>query len=225
MQTTEFTDPKALEVRRHFESSAKDFDAIYSGDKSPAFRWLDHILRKDMFQRRDETIYEIKKMGAATILDIGCGSGAISTALAREGAKAVCGVDFSLPMIELARNRAEHEGVSSQCTFIVGDFGLLKFPERFQCSIAIGLFDYLAEPQMFLREMQNVTKEKIIATFPCRWTYRAPIRKARLALKGCPVYFYALSDIKRLFRPLEPSRLKIRKLGHIFFVVAEFVKD
>ena len=215
-------DPRALEVRRHFESSAKEFDAIYSGRKSTLSRWLDQTFRKDMFLRFDEAICEIRKMGAVTILDVGCGSGVMSTALAREGAKAVVGIDFSHRMIQLARKRAESEGVSSRCTFIVGDFRLLRFPERFHCSIAIGVFDYLAEPQVFLQEMRGITREKIIATFPCRWTYRAPIRKVRLALKRCPVYFYSSADIGRLFGPLQPSRLTIRKLGHIFFVVAKF---
>jgi len=223
MPTSEtVADPMALEVRRHFESVAKDFDSIYSGRKSSVSRWLDQTFRKDMFQRRDAAICEIMKMGAVTVLDVGCGSGAITTALARGGAKTVVGVDFSQSMIELARNRAVSEEVSSRCTFIVGDFRLQGFPERFQCSLAVGVFDYLAEPQAFLREMRRVTSQKIIATFPYRWTYRAPIRKVRLALKGCPVYFYAISDVRRLFEPLKPARLTIRKLGKICFVVADF---
>ena len=125
-------------------------------------------------------------------------------------------------MIALARQRAAAAGVSAQCEFMVGDFRLLAFPEPFDCSMAIGVFDYLAEPGVFLEHMRRVTKRKLIATFPCRWTYRAPIRKVRLALRGCPVYFYSAADVRGLFVSLNVSRLTIRKIGHILFVVADW---
>jgi len=55
------------------------------------------------------------------LLDIGCGTGATTLALARRlGPAARCtGVDISAPMLELARARAEHE--SAPPAFIVAD--------------------------------------------------------------------------------------------------------
>ena len=54
-------------------------------------------------------------------LDVGCGTGATTLALARRlGSAARCtGVDISEPMLELARARAEHE--SAHPAFIVAD--------------------------------------------------------------------------------------------------------
>lgn len=215
-------DPAAGDVWRHFEAIAEEFDSIYTGRKSAIGRWLDRSLRKDMFERLDETIREIKEMGGVSVLDVGCGSGIFSVMLAKEGARAVTGVDFSRAMIELAVKRAVAAGQTSKCTFVRGDFLLLEFAERFDCSIAIGVFDYVAEPRALLERMRSVTKQKMIATFPCRWTHRAPVRKVRLAFQGCPVYFYSASDVRRLFLGLNPSRLTIRRIGHIFFVVAEW---
>jgi ubiquinone/menaquinone biosynthesis C-methylase UbiE len=215
-------DPKAAEVRRHFDASAAEFDAIYTGRKSTVGRWLDRTFRKDMFERLELTLREIKRMDGVSVLDLGCGSGIFSVALAHEGARAVIGVDFSQPMIELARRRAATAGLSSRCDFVVGDFMLLDFPERFDCCIAVGVFDYLAEPRAFVERMRGVTKRKIIATFPCKWTYRAPIRKMRLTVRGCPVHFYSAADVRRLFDALGASRLTIRRIGHIFLVVADF---
>jgi len=141
--------------------------------------------------------------------------------MAREGVQTVVGVDFSKPMIDLAVQRAAAAGVSSKCEFIVGDFLRMEFPERFDGSIAIGVFDYLAEPGVFLKRLREVTKRKIIATFPCKWTYRAPIRKIRLGILKCPVYFYSVSDVRRLFQALGVTRLMIHRIGQIFLVVAD----
>ena len=131
------------------------------------------------------------------------------------------GVDFSQPMIDLAIKRAEAAGLASKCQFVAGDFRLLQFPERFDCAIAIGVFDYLKEPRVFLERMRKVTARKIVATFPCRWSYRVPLRKVRLGLQGCPVYFYSDADVEQLFLSLDVSSLTVRRMGHIFFAVAE----
>ena len=55
------------------------------------------------------------------VLDIGCGTGATTLAIARRlGAGATCvGLDISAPMLALARARAAHEGSSAQ--FICAD--------------------------------------------------------------------------------------------------------
>lgn len=59
---------------------------------------------------------------AAQVLDIGCGTGATTLALARGlGPAVLCeGLDISGPMIELARARAQREGLSS-ARFTQGD--------------------------------------------------------------------------------------------------------
>jgi SAM-dependent methyltransferase len=54
------------------------------------------------------------------VLDVGCGTGATTVALAKRlGSAAVVGVDLSQPMLEHARLRAQREG--SAATFVCGD--------------------------------------------------------------------------------------------------------
>ncbi|MEJ2869429.1 class I SAM-dependent methyltransferase [Actinomycetospora sp. OC33-EN08] len=55
--------------------------------------------------------------GGGRVLDVGCGTGATTLALARRGE--ATGVDVSVPMIELARRRAADEG--SPARFVVAD--------------------------------------------------------------------------------------------------------
>lgn len=59
--------------------------------------------------------------GATRVLDVGCGTGAVSLAIARRlGAGAtVTGVDISAPMVALARERAAREG--SAARFVIAD--------------------------------------------------------------------------------------------------------
>lgn len=53
------------------------------------------------------------------VLDAGCGTGTLSTDLARMGAEVV-GVDISQSLVDLARTRADDMGLAN-CTFHVGD--------------------------------------------------------------------------------------------------------
>ncbi len=59
--------------------------------------------------------------GARRVLDVGCGTGATTLAIARRlAAQARCvGLDLSHPMIELARTRAARENLAAE--FVVGD--------------------------------------------------------------------------------------------------------
>lgn len=60
--------------------------------------------------------------GSSSILDIGCGVGALHLTLLREGATRATGVDISEKMIESARTLSEEFGLSDKTTYIHGDF-------------------------------------------------------------------------------------------------------
>jgi hypothetical protein len=60
-------------------------------------------------------------------------------------------------------------------------------------------------------------------SFPRRWTWRAPVRKARLGLKRCDVYFYTTRDIEALLRKAGFARHTVEKVGQLYCVTA-FVK-
>ena len=69
--------------------------------------------------------------GARRVLDIGCGTGATTLAIARglgAGGSSV-GVDISEPMVALARSRAERDGLAA--TFVVADAQTYAFEPGF----------------------------------------------------------------------------------------------
>jgi 2-polyprenyl-3-methyl-5-hydroxy-6-metoxy-1,4-benzoquinol methylase len=57
----------------------------------------------------------------ARVLDLGCGKGAVSVAVAEGLGCRVHGVDAFSPFVEAARRRAAVGGVGELCTFVVGD--------------------------------------------------------------------------------------------------------
>jgi SAM-dependent methyltransferase len=61
-----------------------------------------------------------------SVLELGCGSGALSVALVERGARHADGIDLSPASIELARRRAAEAGVDERASFRVGDGASLE---------------------------------------------------------------------------------------------------
>jgi 2-polyprenyl-3-methyl-5-hydroxy-6-metoxy-1,4-benzoquinol methylase len=76
--------------------------------------------------------YRFKVLGSLkgkTLLDVGCGDGMNSVMLARMGAQ-VTGIDVSPGAIEVARRRAEFNGVSNQVRFLCSPVEKAALPDR-----------------------------------------------------------------------------------------------
>lgn len=206
-------------VRRYFDSEARAFDSIYSGEKSRFAAWLDRVLRRDMMVRFREVMQECGDVRGIEILDLGCGSGRYSIELARRGA-AVTGIDAAGEMLAVARRLARDEGLIQSCSFIEGDFLSLPLDRLFMVTLAIGFFDYTDDPLPYLIKMRKLTEGRLMATFPCFWTWRAPVRKIRLALKRCPVHFYTRRRVHEVMRASGWASWNVKKIGKLHFVVA-----
>jgi ubiquinone/menaquinone biosynthesis C-methylase UbiE len=186
-------------VRERFEREAESFDAIYRLERSPFWRWFNKTFRKAVFERYTLTFVHAGDAQGKAVLDVGCGSGVYSVDFARRGAARVVGVDFSARMLQLARKEAEDHAVANVCQFIQANFLDLQFPQPFDVSIAMGVFDYLPDPSTFLRKMVAATRGKVIASFPGHSPVRGRLRRLRYRLgrKG-DVYFYREADVRRL---------------------------
>ena len=205
-------------VSRYFQGAADDFDAIYGG-KGLLGRWVDRTWRRDMYERFRLTFEACGDIADKNVLDIGCGSGRYSVEFAARGAAQVVGIDFAPRMVTLSQQHASNSGVGDRCRFIVEDFMQAEFTERFDICVAIGVFDYIASPKVFLDKMRSLADQKLILSFPSRSPIRTPIRKARYLLKRCPVYFYDRDQITNLVSGLgRASIIKIPGQGMDFFV-------
>ncbi len=210
-------------VKDYWTKIAAEFDTIYSGEKSAFKRWLDKVFRADMYERYRLTVEECGAENVKSVLDVGTGSGRFLLPLAKEKER-LLGIDFSEPMIKIARQRAGEAGVAGKCDFQVADFMQMETEEKFDAAIAIGVFDYINKPVPFLKKMGEAANVKVVATFPILWSWRVPVRWVRLNVLGCPVYFFTAAKVRRL---CEESGLKVttlKRIGKIHFLVAEPMK-
>ncbi|KRC78993.1 class I SAM-dependent methyltransferase [Sphingomonas sp. Root241] len=110
----------------------EDQAVLWNGSAGHA--WVDE---QDLLDRLFAPFERLLVEGASAqaareVLDIGCGTGSTTVAIARAlGETARCtGIDISAPMIEAARARAGWEGASAD--FILADAGTYRFePDRF----------------------------------------------------------------------------------------------
>ena len=210
-----------IQAQRAFWNSEADaFQRIYTHRKSRFANTLDQIFRKDMYERYTFTIEHCEPVKDRKFLDVGCGNGMYSLELARRGAAKVVGIDIAEVMIDLCRKSSQEKGLDDTCTFIQTDLLDYNPDTKFDVSYGIGLFDYISDPLPVLKRMCEVSTDKAIMAFPRLWTWRAPVRKARLARKGCDVYFYSKARIEQLLREAGFKSQEIVKVGKLYCVVA-----
>ena len=88
------------------------------------------------------------------VLDVGCGTGTISLALAERGCSVV-GIDASGPYLEGARRRRSHAAI----TYELGDAQNLAHPGgSFDACVSTLAIDVVPEPKKFAAEMRRVTR-------------------------------------------------------------------
>jgi SAM-dependent methyltransferase len=105
--------------------------------------------------------FDLLRLGAGTrALEVACGSGGVTCALAaRTGARSV-GVDINSRGIEAARARAERAGLSAQVSFDIADASLrLPFPdESFDAVLCNDSINHLPDRSAVLRDWFRVLR-------------------------------------------------------------------
>jgi cyclopropane fatty-acyl-phospholipid synthase-like methyltransferase len=194
------------------------FQSIYSHEKSRFANFLDRVFRKDMYQRFEFTMEHAEPIAGRTFLDVGCGNGLYAIEFAKKKAARVTGIDIAENMLGLCRDNAVREGVSDICEFKHSDLLEFSSAARSDVSIGIGLFDYISDPLPVLRKMREVSNDRAIVSFPRLWTWRAPIRKARLTLRNCDVHFYTRRRVFNLMNDSGFHRVEVVSVGKLYCV-------
>jgi 2-polyprenyl-3-methyl-5-hydroxy-6-metoxy-1,4-benzoquinol methylase len=202
---------------KFFDSYARRFDAIYGNESSILNNAINRLLRKSMKLRYLRTLEGCQPIEGKTILDVGCGPGHFTTALAQRGAQKVLGVDFADHMIQLARERAEQGGVADRCEFRTVDFHNYQFLDRFDYSILMGFMDYVPNPISVIERVMSLTRSKAFFSFPEGGTLLAWQRKVRYRNR-CELFLYSYKQLEDLFRVVRPHNVKIEKISRDFFV-------
>ena len=69
--------------------------------------------------------------------------------------------------------------------------------------------------------IREVTRERHVSTWPVFWTWRMPVRKVRLSVLGCPVYFFTPREIEQHHDRAGFVLRKLERVGEIYCTLAE----
>jgi len=207
------------QTSQFFDGYAADFDAIYGSDNGPVERIANRLFRRAMLVRYEKTLAGCQPAAGRSVIDIGCGPGHYSIALARAGAAKVLGLDFAAGMLKIARERAEAEGVAQRCSFELGDFLTYPMPERFDYAIVMGFMDYVRDPQPVIDRVLAIVRRRAFFSFPKAGGPLAWQRQLRYRNR-CDLFLYRHEEIHSLLARTGAA-FTIESIGRDFFVTVE----
>ena len=178
-------------VERCFDRRAAAYDRRYDRES------LQRLMRPALLRGRDYVVSVSRSLDTPRVLEAGCGPGRLGERILAAGAGEYVGVDVSGEMVALSRRRLSRFG--SRATITQSDFAEAEVDGPFELVFALGLFDYLAEPERYLQRMAEECSGILIATFP-RWAApKAPLRTLMYQrLYGCTVYYFDVAHLERL---------------------------
>ncbi len=196
-------------VRSRFREKAQAFDDLYEDE-----RLLVRLLRPGLLRRRQLAVETVRSYQNPRVLDVGCGSGRIGEFVLEAGTAHYVGIDFSEPMLDLARSRLEPLG--DRVVLTLGDFLETPVAAPFDVVLALGLFDYIPDPHRFSARMFELCAPGgcVVGSFPTWSPVKGPIRKLRYEVIGdCPIFNYTRAELEQLFGTSGFARVEVRSPG------------
>jgi ubiquinone/menaquinone biosynthesis C-methylase UbiE len=144
-------DPQAS-VNIHFESAASHWERIYHQATVHG-----HIYQ-DRMAMALQWVEDLRLPRAAHLLEIGCGAGFATAALAKRGYR-IDALDSVPAMINLTTKRLADAGAAERVRMVLGDVRHLPMSDHsFDLVFALGVLPWLDDPVAAVREMARVTR-------------------------------------------------------------------
>ncbi len=152
------------------------------------------------------------------VLDLGCGDGKYSIFLAQRGARAVFGIDPSIEMIHLAKEKS-----TKQVHFQKGSVEKIPFSARkFDLIFCRFVLHYFPNNKVAFREVHRVLKKggKFVAIFNCFETGKAELYEKIIPMElgigaqATHIKIYCKSPM-RVKNDLEDAGLKIMRFKNV----------
>jgi 2-polyprenyl-3-methyl-5-hydroxy-6-metoxy-1,4-benzoquinol methylase len=206
-------------VETHFNREFRQFDSFYNEKKGIFSKIIDRLFRRSMQLRFEKVIADTAPYETRTILDVGCGTGRFSIALALKGIKKALGIDFAGNMIDEANHLAQQFNVPHICRFVKADFMQMSIEEPFDHVFAMGVMDYIGDPVPFVKKLVNTAKNSVMISFPAAGGIIQRLRRLKFEkINKCPVFFYSKSDVEQIAQKAGARNFTVDQLAKDYFL-------
>ena len=195
-------------VDAYFDAESSFWDEIYAASNVYA------VIHQDRHALALELIGEIDLPRGSRVLEVGCGAGLMTVALAQHGYQ-IDATDSAPAMVERARQNVHAAGASSQVTVRGADAHSLRFEdEAFSVVVALGVLPWLHSPDRAVREVARVLQPGgyLIANVDNRWrlNYLLDPRLSPVLAPGRRFVKWVLQRLGRRQQPAIPTGLQSR---------------
>ena len=149
---------------KHYQEKKRNietFNRDAAENRGYVYTRIDKLSTKFSNERTTRAIAASTEFRGKDVLDLGCGDGTFTLELARFGAQSILGIDPSPEAINLARERAEKEGLS-HVSFMVGDIYNLEETRMFHIVVLRGVLHHLPDPFRALTIATALGKEVVV---------------------------------------------------------------
>jgi magnesium-protoporphyrin O-methyltransferase len=164
-----------------------------------------------------------------TLLELGCGSGALTVELLRRGATRADGVDLSAESLALAERRAREAGVEDRTTFVNGDASVvgLETHDWVVLDRVICCYRHLGQ---LLANAIPAAGRRFVFSVPADHGWRGLATRSVLVLERlisrlrggpCPAFVHDIATIERRLAEAGFVRLRQRTVGLWYAAVFE----
>jgi len=147
-----------------------------------------------------QMVHEVMLPKGSRILDLGCGPGALSFDLAKQGYRGV-GLDAAPAMVQRSKLQAAAEGLSALWRYQLGDVEALPFRnECFDAAVCAGVIEYLPTDENVLREAARVLKQggRFILCVTNKYGYTASLSAILYRIQKIPGARRLMSILRRI---------------------------
>ena len=207
-------------VVQFWDRYAKVFTGFYSSRSI-----VDLLFRQAILRREEKALLLLGTKPGATVLDIGCGPGKQVIKAVQNGASFAVGVDAAPEMLQIARQEAKAAGVENKVEFHLSDFFSYQDDRVYDIVWALGVFDYVPDPDRLVRKMAEFSNGIVAASFRRIWVFRYPFRRLLYHFRGSPVYFYPAGRVRAFFERNGLTDVKVETGDRaLYFVTGKVAK-